>query len=81
MSKEECWRQLSDLKLEEVKKDMSSMEGWELLKEENGIAGYCIDVPNDANKKVKGGGVIKTNMTPRQFMEWIDGTTKYYKLI
>jgi hypothetical protein len=72
--RKESWKALSDLKLEEAKKDMSSMEGWELLKKENGISGYCTTIPNDPNKKVKGGGAIKTNMSPRQFMEWIDGT-------
>jgi hypothetical protein len=71
--KKKRWLALSEQKLQEVKDDMSTTEGWTLLKEDSGMSGYSADVPNDANKKVKGGGPIKTNMTPKQFTEWIDG--------
>ncbi|KAL0484512.1 steroidogenic acute regulatory protein star, mitochondrial [Acrasis kona] len=65
------WLHLSKQKLEEAKKDLADNEGWEVIKEDSGVTGYKIDVPNDANKKVKGGGVIKTKMTPEDFLAWL----------
>ncbi|KAL0480222.1 START domain-containing protein [Acrasis kona] len=59
-------------KLQELKDDLSTNDGWTFLKEEGGMKSYITDVPNDPNKKVKGGGPIKTNMSPADFMAWLD---------
>ncbi|KAL0481121.1 hypothetical protein AKO1_012890 [Acrasis kona] len=61
---------LSKAKLEEAKRDLATLNGWELVQSESGISGYKIDVPNDANKKVKGGGIIKTKLSPKEYLEW-----------
>ncbi|KAL0489049.1 hypothetical protein AKO1_013846 [Acrasis kona] len=66
------WLHLTEEKLDEAKKDLASMDGWELIKEDNGIRGYKISVPNDSHKKTKGGGIIKTNKSPEEFLKWLD---------
>ncbi|KAL0480435.1 hypothetical protein AKO1_011078 [Acrasis kona] len=61
-----------ELKLKELKHDLSTLDGWTFLKEESGIKSYSITIEGDSNLKVKGGGIIKTNKTPEQFMDWLD---------
>jgi hypothetical protein len=73
------WKQQLNSKLEELKKETASSDGWKLHSEEDGIKRFTKDATGDPITKYKGVGRIKTKMNAQQFVRWLAAFQKDYK--
>jgi hypothetical protein len=64
------WATLAEEKMTEFRNDVTTNEGWATLSEDHGVLAQQKN--GEEFHKVRGGTLIKTDLTPEDIMNWLD---------